>query len=261
VKPYQKFATVYDKIEADRHSARMVEYTIKLMLKFRIEAVDALDLCCGTGTALKLLSESGLSMTGLDRSRAMLKQAAAKLKGKGVRLVQAELPRFRIYGKGTGERKRLQKFDLVTSFYDSLNYLASEKELKAAFRSVHQHLRPSGCFIFDMNTPKALRTIWSSQVWGGVKDDVAWIFRNEHDELKAQADCLATFFLKQGKLWERFDEKHTERAYRHSTIKKLLRDSGFRIRGYYRCFSLAKATDSTDRICVLAQKPERKRTR
>lgn len=259
MKPYRKFAEVYDRMGADHHSVHMVEYIVKLMDKFESEPTNGLDLCCGTGTAIKLLTAYGLDMTGLDRSASMLKEAKKKLRGHGVRLVKGELPRFRIYQNKSS--KKLSRFDLVTSFYDSLNYMASEQELKTTFRSVFLHLRPGGHFIFDMNTPQALKTIWDSQVWGGVKDDVAWIFRNRHDEANNEADCMATFFVKRGKLWERFDETHTERAYPHPVMKRILRAAGFTIRGYYRCFSQARVTEKTDRICVVARRPVSNRTR
>jgi len=250
---YNKFAAVYDRMGADRFSVDMVKYTAKIMRRFRIDASDGLDLCCGTGTAMLHLTELGLSMSGLDQSRSMLKQARAKLSKHEVKLYRGTLPRFSICEK----RKpvRLRRFDLVTCFYDSLNYLKNEMELKAAFRSVYRHLVPGGWFVFDMNTPEALKVIWGSQIWGGVENDLAWIWRNSYDRQKGLAELTATFFVKSGRHWQRFDELHVEKGYSNRTIRRLLREVGFEVKGLYRCLTFEKPTSKTYRICVVAQRP------
>ncbi len=253
--PYNKFALIYDNMEADSHSLSMAEYTFKIMRRFSIEAHDALDLCCGTGSAIKIFADRGINMAGLDRSCQMLAVAREKLRPYKARLYCRELPHFEIKAPATGNRKRLQRFDLVTSFYDSLNYLLSEKELKGAFQSVYRHLQPGGWFIFDMNTPHAMKTIWGDQTWCGTKKDIAWIFRNEYFHDKNMANCHITCFVKSGKTWERFDEVHPERGYPDRVLRSLLREVGFRIRGYYRCFSFAPPTSRTDRICAVVQRP------
>jgi SAM-dependent methyltransferase len=252
--PYEKFASVYDKMEADEFSRKMVEYTKRIMARFGIEPESGLDLCCGTGTAIELFVEHGITMSGLDRSRAMLRQARAKLPGRKVRLYNQELPRFEIVVSRKNERKRRAAFDLITCYFDSLNYLLTEHDLLTAFRSVHRHLRPGGWFIFDMNTPNALKTIWGAQVYAGVRDDIGWVFRNDHFPTKNTADCHVTFFVKHGIHWERFDETHTERGYSDRVIRSLLRQAGFTVKGYYRCFTFEKPKGTTNRICAVVQR-------
>lgn len=105
-----------------------------------------------------------------------------------------------------------------------------------------------------MNTPEALRTIWGSNFWGGAKKEIAWIWRNEFDEERARGICKATFFVKEGKHWKRFDETHVEQGYDNRVLLHLLKDSGFAVRGFYRCLSFAAVTKTTARICVVAQR-------
>ncbi len=252
MKTYDKFAAVYDQLGADSFSVDMVAYTFRIMRRFKIKATCGLDLCCGTGTAICLLAEGGLTMAGLDQSPGMLREARKKLKGKKVRLYRQSLPRFDI--RSPKDRRR-QRFDLVTCFFDSLNYLENARQLRAAFRAVNRHLVPGGWFIFDMNTPEALRTIWGERIWGGVKKDLAWIWRNRHREQQQIAECATTFFVKSGKHWKRFDELHVEKAYDNSEIKRLLRESGFTVKGFYRCFSFTRPTARTCRICAVVRRP------
>jgi len=256
MKIYNKFALVYDKMNADNHSQRMVGYCKKIFRKFKINPESGLDLCCGTGTAIKLFSEMGLKMSGLDQSKEMLSIARKKLKNKAP-LFHDSLPNFKILEKKN--KRNLQKFDLITSFYDSLNYMTSERKLKSTFRSVYRHLNHGGWFIFDMNTPEALKTLWDEQFYAGEKKDMAWIWHNYYDPKKQIATCDATFFRKTGRSYERFNEKHYEKGYKNNTIKKLLKDTGFTVNGFYHCHSFEKPHKDTYRICVVAQKINKKR--
>jgi len=257
VSVYRRFAAVYDLMGADHHSVRMVAYTRKLMRRFKIEATAGLDLCCGTGSAIAGLLECGLTMAGLDRSAEMLAVAAKKLRGRHVTLYQKSLPRFRLLDSQNS--RRLRRFDIVTSFYDSLNYLSDERELRAAFDSVYRHLRPGGWFIFDMNTARALKMLWSQDVYADVRSDLAWVWKNTYYDKTRSADCHATFFVKKGCTWQRFDELHTEYAYDNSTVRRLLKDAGFQVKGFYRCFTFDRPAGRTCRICGVVRRPPTRR--
>jgi SAM-dependent methyltransferase len=241
-------------MEADRHSKRMTEYTLEIFRRFSVRPQRGLDLCCGTGTAIAGFSRDGYLMAGLDGSRAMLSVAKKKLASHSVPLYHQTLPSIHI-PRARGSRNPAQ-FDFVTSFYDSLNYLLTQRDLKTAFRSIFRHITPGGLFIFDMNTLAALKQLWDGQVFAGTRDDLAWVWENEYIPALQKAKCHASFFVKKGKHWERFYECHTERAYANIVIKRLLREVGFRVLGFYRCHTFERPTKETFRICVVARKPD-----
>lgn len=251
-KPYSQLARVYDLMGADRHSVKMTEYCRAILGRFKIHPTTVLDLCCGTGTALRIFSDWGLTVAGLDQSAPMLAVAAKKLKGRKIKLYQKTLPRFALIGNNRSSQVRT--FDLVTCFYDALNYLTNVRDLKTAFRSVHRHLNPGGWFIFDMNTEAALKILWGGQVYAGARDDIAWIWQNHYFEKRHAAECHTTCFVRKGKLWERFDELHYERACPNEKIVELLEAVGFEVKGFYKCHTFQKPTKNTFRICVVAQR-------
>ncbi|MFQ5452959.1 MAG: class I SAM-dependent DNA methyltransferase [Candidatus Zixiibacteriota bacterium] len=253
MKPYQKFAFVYDQMKADEHSVKMAEYCTKIFRKFKINPTTGLDICCGTGSAIERFVNKGIIMSGLDQSASMLAVAAKKLKNNKLVLYQKSLPKFRILGRNN--KHKIRKFDLITCFYDSLNYLKNQTELETAFKSVYIHLQRGGWFIFDMNTPPALKIIWGESVFAGVKDNLAWIWKNDYSDKTTSATLHTTFFKKRGKLWERFDEVHIERAYDNKIILSKLRKTGFKIKGFYRCYSFDKPGTKTYRICAVVRKP------
>jgi len=252
MKPYEKFAYVYDRMGADLHSVKMTDYTFRIIRKFDIEVTDLLDLCCGTGAALKIFHERGYNVCGLDGSAAMLAMAGKKLRGEKIPLIKQSLPRFSIPEKNKSPKTR--QFDLVTCYFDSLNYLKNKIELKAVFRSVSRHLRPGGWFVFDMNTPEALKTLWGAQCYAGAEDNLAWIFQNDYNPHKPSAACHVTLFVRENGEWERWEECHTEYGYENPVIKKFLRDSGFIIKGFYTCFTFDNPGKKTTRIAVVARK-------
>jgi len=251
-KPYSQLARVYDLMGADRHSIKMTEYCRQIFRRFKIHPTTILDLCCGTGTALGIFSDWGFDVAGLDQSAAMLAVAARKLKGRKIRLYQKTLPRFTILENDRSGRTRC--FDLVTCFYDALNYLTVVRDLKSAFRSVRRHLNPGGWFIFDMNTEAALKILWGGQVYAGALDDIAWVWQNNYIENRQGAECRTTCFVRKGKLWERFDELHCERAYPNEKVVELLEAAGFEVKGLYRCHTFRRPTKNSYRICGVARR-------
>ncbi len=118
---YRKFAEVYDQLNADMHSAKMTQKTFEIISELGLDAETALDLCCGTGTAVRIFSEAGIRTDGLDGSPHMLKIARKKLADHKSRLYCQKLPSFLIPEKRTGRKPK--RYDLITSFFDSLNYL------------------------------------------------------------------------------------------------------------------------------------------
>jgi SAM-dependent methyltransferase len=251
-KPYDKLALIWDQMRQDRHSLRMIPYCQEIFKRFRSKPRTGLDLCCGTGSAIELLLEMGIDMDGLDGSAAMLTMASKKLRGRGVKLYHKQLPKFRIIDDHHPGRTR--QYDLITSFYDSLNYLTTVRDLQAGFRSIADHLNPGGWFVFDMNTPAALKMIWDDQVWANALDDLAWVFRNEYVPRKKMAACHVTGFYRKGPNWQRFDETHWERGFENKQIKRLLTRAGLKIRGFYKCHTFRKPGPKTYRIAVAAQK-------
>jgi SAM-dependent methyltransferase len=251
--PYQYLASYYDTMGADRFSTRMVEYTDKILKRLHHRPKTVLDLCCGTGTAACLFANEGLRVVGLDRSTEMLKAARKKARGRGLKIefVNQELPGFEIRRRGEKSRRT---FDLITCFFDSMNYMLTEGDLRLCFENVKRHLNPGGLFIYDMNTGYMLKTTWVKSRNCGCTDHHAWVWPTWYDEKSKIAHLDAVFFIKKGKTWERYQEHHMERAYPNTVLKRLLRQSGLEVRHLYHCLKFRRPTAKSDRICLVAQK-------
>lgn len=138
---YDFFARHYDVLMGDgRQNAAIVKQYLK---KHGVKGGRVLELACGTGSVLSHFSGQ-YEVSGLDLSRAMLKEARKKIPQGS--FFRADMPSFRL-------RK---KFDVIYCVYDSINHLLRFSDWQKVFRRSYEHLSEGGLFIFDMNTEYAL---------------------------------------------------------------------------------------------------------
>lgn len=244
---YNRFADVYDKMGSDRFSIKMFGYTQRLLSKLRIKPRSILDLACGTGTAAVLWAKNGARVFGIDGSDQMLEMARRKADAEKVTI---ELSCQKMTSFGLPE-----KVDLVTCYFDSLNYLLTLADMAACFKSVRRVLNDDGYFIFDVNTPEAMKVIWGAEVYADEMEDIAWIWKNCYFPKVRRAEVKATFFVRQKDgSWERFEEIHAERGYTVTDMKKTLKNAGLRPVKIYDCLTFRKPTRKAMRIAVVARK-------
>ena len=98
-----------------------------------------LDLACGTGTISQQL-RSDFEITGLDIDEAMLNQFARR--NAGLKTVLGSMT----------DLSRLDHYDAIILFGDSLNYLLDLTEVKKTLCEAVSHLSDHGVFLFDMHT-------------------------------------------------------------------------------------------------------------
>jgi SAM-dependent methyltransferase len=144
VAAYERFAAFYDEVMDDPTSR--ATRVIEAVNRHRPEAGSLLELGCGTGSMLDRLTGVP-SLTGLDRSPAMLAIAAAKVPR--AELVEADMASFSL-----GRR-----FDVVLCAFDSLNHLLNFDDWLSTFDAVAAHLAEGGLFVFDVNTLGELRRL------------------------------------------------------------------------------------------------------
>jgi SAM-dependent methyltransferase len=109
-----------------------------------------LDLACGDGSLTTRLARIASEVVGLDASEPMLAQARARSGDvTGVRYVLGDFREFQLS----------QLFDAVVCAFNSVNYVGDISELRALFRSVTEHLRPGGRFVFDTTTDAGMKLL------------------------------------------------------------------------------------------------------
>jgi len=221
---YREFALLYTKGPYPEYSRRVAELLPRVLERFGLKPKRVLDLACGEGTFAVELAKRGYQVTGVDLSPEMLSLAREKAKEAGVEV--------RFVEQDMRDLKLDERFDLVTCWYDSLNYLLEHDELVKTFHNVARVLSPGGLFIFDMNTRYGLAVGWQRHPCTVEVDrpDLFIAHRPSYDYERNIATLRITGFIKEkereGECWRRVDEEHKERGYTLEEIREGLKRAG-----------------------------------
>jgi ubiquinone/menaquinone biosynthesis C-methylase UbiE len=244
---YSFYAEHYDEGQI-RFSLLMYDYLLDMLKRHVPPGQEMIDLACGTGTLTVLMAEAGWHALGIDRSQEMLAVAQRKLRGfRGEGSVRFRRGDIR-------ERHTDQPVDLVTCFYDSLNYLLQEEDLLAVFRLVEASLRPGGLWIFDMNTIYFLEHIWG-EVEVEEREGYLHVMQSHFEAQDNTSTLVLTGFVQETEtLYRRFDEIHVERGYDLGVINRLLVEAGLTVEGIYDCFDTQPPQPKSHRVLWVARK-------
>lgn len=222
-RPYARYAEIYDRTGQNRFGAAMVGLTLKRLEREHGTIGAALDLACGTGSAAIELCRRGVNVTGIELEPAMLGMARTNAARVGVDIAW-RLGDMRSFSA----RSRV---DLVTCFFDSVNYLAQEDDLTACFRSAAAALHPGGWFAFDLNTIKRFAEDWNDFTFVAYDDDDLFcVIRSTYDPASQRSPLFLTTFQRDsisGNRWTRWDEEHIEYGYPLARVEALLGQAGF----------------------------------
>lgn len=248
---YDQFAAIYQRGPYTQFSQALAESALPNFLdELGFEGKDLLDVACGEGSFAVGMSTKGYRVTGVDQSRRMI--ALAKVRAKE----EKAAVNFRIEDMRSLPYKA--EFDLVTCFFDSLNYMLIIKDLQEAYKNAYDALRAGGYYIFDMNTIYGLAVDWMRQETyiQNEGEDFIEIHRQSFDYENQVATMEITIFKKRNALWERIDESHHERGYPIADIQFLLCEVGFEIAAMFGNFKKRTEVQQTSpRVWFAARKP------
>ena len=212
---YEAFAWAYDQALGKPYFATLSRHLERLLSKYAREG-NHLDVACGTGNALEWFAERGFASCGIDASVMMLGIA----RGRAARLVAGDM-------RGMPFRDR---FDLVTSFYDSLNHLLSADDLIATFRAVREVMHDDSLFWFDMNHPSAYPRVWDTdEPFVAIGPDYELSIDTAYSHAEGKASGWVHGFATIGGRRVEIDEIHFQRAYSEREIRRFLRAASLEV--------------------------------
>ena len=246
---YEKFARIYTATDYGDFSRRMADLLPAVLRQLHFKPRTVLDLACGDGSFAVEAAGLDLKVTGLDMSTHMLEFARGKARkaGANVEFVPGDMRALTFEGK----------FDLVTCWFDSLNYITEPEDIKAAFVGVRRALRDGGLFIFDMNTLYGLAVHWAQRPCyvRQESDDLFEIHLPEFDHETRIASMRIIAFSKRGSTWERMEEVHRERGYPQEEIRSYLREAGFQVLACWGSFrEMSEPEPDSGRVWYVAKK-------
>lgn len=243
---YNEFAYIYDELMNDFDYEKWAGYINSIFKKYKKDPKNILEMACGTGNLTYHLAREGYRLTAFDLSEEMLAQAYKKLgRYKNVELLNLDMIEFDLN----------KKYDSVISICDSINYILEEEDLASSFENVYRHLEEDGIFIFDINSYYKLKNIIGNNTFINDQEETFYTWQNFYDDEVNICDFFLTFFVreKDGK-YSRFEEEHSEKAYKIKEIVRLLKEAGFKNIDYYEGFTFDGVVEKTQRINFVALK-------
>lgn len=208
---YEEMSLFYDQLTLDQP----YESWLEIVNQFAENRTSILDIGCGTGSLTSLLTDFD-QITGMDLSVDML--SIATQKSNKVNWIEGDMTEFELN----------QKFDVITIFCDSLNYLPEKDHVFTTFSHVFNHLETDGVFMFDVHTPFKMNTLFNNQSYIDESEKVflGWEAVQGEEPLSVWHDM--SFFIKQDdNQYARFDESHYQRTYAEADYIEMLNNVGF----------------------------------
>ncbi len=244
--PYGKFAALYDRLMAQVDYQAWGEYLQQLLQQAGAEAgARVLDCACGTGEITLRLCQAGYQLTGLDASLDMLQIAQEKSRLAGLRIpfIQQDMRRIALH----------RPVDAIVCACDGVNYLTAMGDVRAFFRAAHAALKPSGVLLFDISSRYKLSHILGDHLFGEDQEDCAYLWQNIYDPQNHLCEMQLTFFQRQGTLYERFCERHVQRAHSARELITALESSGFGQVQVYEAFTQSSPGPQAERLQFTAR--------
>lgn len=215
---YNGFAFVYDQLMDDFDYPGWAEYYLTLIREAGVQPNELCDCACGTGSMTLEFARRGMRVTGVDISREMLELASQKARQSGVQaqFVCQDMCRLAL----------MHQTDAIVCACDGVNYLTSDRRVRAFFEAAHAALRPGGVLAFDVSSPYKLKSVLGDGFFGEERDDVAYLWQN-----RLEGDVIAmdlTFFIREADgRYRRVAETHRQRAHDPENLARMLAESGF----------------------------------
>jgi len=177
-----------------------------------------IDLGCGGGRLLKMLSDSGFDLHGVDVSSDFLNTAKV-------------LVPDAVFHQGSVYEVELPECVAVISVGEVLSYVfeksSHQDQLQALFQQVHQQLQPNGVFFFDLIIKDDESDIFS-HVW---RTGVDWAVMAETNEDETGQFLWREIisFRDTGSGYQRSEEIHYQEIFTSKLIEEMLQRVGFTV--------------------------------
>lgn len=221
-KPFKLSGEYYDALYKSKNYKKEVEYILNRIKKlYQNKKINILDLGCGTGQHLKILSQKGHTITGVDISNEMLKSIK---KNKKITLIKSNIINFKTNKKN--------KFDMVICMFHVINYLKNQNQLKKLFEVVNFNLKKHGEFIFETYDTKGvnhhLPEIRMKKIYNKKFELVRLALPIRYFNLSKTVINYKFFYKnKNSHTWRNFSETHSMRDFSKKEILSLSKKFNF----------------------------------
>lgn len=249
MKLYRELAEYYFAIESVHRSFENDIDLIKSYLK-NFSNPSILDLGCGTGEHLHILSKDCASCTGIDNSIEMLNIAKERFPGK-IQFVRKNFRNFDFYNE----------FDMVISLFGSMVYLINDRDVDTFFWNTWRALKPGGIGIFEVWNSIPVKKIKSKplSLVTKVSYNDKMIERERGFELIENSTRTITevkyrYHIHKPEGTEIVNDVHIMRSFELNEVLKFLRENGLAVKNIFANSLMEPFTENSNKILVIFTK-------
>jgi SAM-dependent methyltransferase len=229
MKLYHQLAEYYFAIE-NHHRDIADDISLIRSLLHGVKNPSLLDLGCGTGEHLFQLSRLGIRCSGLDSSEDMIKTGLSRYPEK-IAFIRTDITDFDYY----------DDFDIVTSFFGSMNYLVNDGDIDRAFWNIWRALKDDSPALLEIWNSYPIKQIMGKEMsrvsttyYNGLKIDRQRGFRilPEITDKTVVEVNYRYIITGQGSMDELVD-RHVMRSWSLEEIRPFIENNGFVIKNLY----------------------------
>jgi SAM-dependent methyltransferase len=142
----ERVAARYDDSEAEMFEAEVIDPVVEVLVELAGSG-RALELGIGTGRIALPLARRGVSVHGIDLSKAMVARLRAKRDGEDIGVTIGDFATTTVDGS----------FSLAYLVFNTIMNLRTQAAQVACFRNAAAHLEPGGCFVIEVTIPDLRR--------------------------------------------------------------------------------------------------------
>lgn len=179
-----------------------------------------LDLCCGQGRHCLELARRGFkNVTGVDRSRYLIRLAKKRAQTEGLNVVFKE-------GDARNPRLNEAAFDCVVIMGNSFGYFSNQQDDAKVLTTVGKLLRPSGQIVLDITDGAYMAEHFDRRSWEWI--DAHHFVCRERSISQDKQRLISREVIVNDETGVIADQFYAERLYTKDGITKLLESCGFR---------------------------------
>ena len=141
----ERIAATYDD-DAAIFDAKVIDPVVDFLVDLAGRG-RALEFGVGTGRIALPLARQGVSVHGIDVSKAMVARLRAKPGGADIGVTIGDFSATSVDGR----------FSVAYLVFNTINNLTTQVEQVACFRNAAAHLEPGGCFVIEVGVPRLQR--------------------------------------------------------------------------------------------------------
>lgn len=238
-KQYTHIAEIYMHLMSTVDYKDWADYIFEICEGYDLKPQLVLELACGTGELAGHLSKLFPKIIVTDISIEMLKLHSNNHNY----IVCCDM--LKIPFK--------QKFDLVISTFDSVNYLTNENEIELLFREVNELLSPQGIFTFDVSLEANSIANEKHLNREGKINGIIYKQKSEYDK---DAKIHLNYFDLEFADGTKLSEVHKQKIYDFNYYFEVINNCGLYVSECFDAFSFDDADENSERVQFIVKHNE-----